>query len=241
MIEHLVVGEQDVRRRIVHEPPIGDQPVLRHHRPPARGLLTGVETGGHARQLRMLGDHSRQPLFLIVGQGVHRVDDQRLHPRHALPLGAQHMIEDRDQERLDLTRAGAGGDQGRLRAVLELGRQPLERLGLMAVGNEILRQPVQVHSPVAAGRGEREAEPDVRALEHALMRVADEVDQGGLGVRVGEREGGGEVVGQAFPQVVGLQGRQECPHMFVLLGWWSDHPVVRAVDALDAIARLLRG
>ena len=84
-------------------------------------VLAGVEGGGDAGEFRVLGDQPGQPRRLVVGQGVHRVEDQRLHAGDAGRLGhRQHVVEDRVEERLGLARAGAGGDQRRQRAVVSV-------------------------------------------------------------------------------------------------------------------------
>ena len=61
---------------------------------------------------------SRQQLVdalgLVGGQRVHRVQQDRLDAGLALLPLAAAVVEHRDQERLGLARAGAGGDQRRL-------------------------------------------------------------------------------------------------------------------------------
>ena len=103
---------------------------------------------------RVLGDDVGQPLRLIVGQRVHRVEDQRLGAGDPVPSGPQHMVEDRVQERLGLAGAGAGGDQRRLRtrdAPGDRGRQPGERRRLMPVRREPL-VPLQRVPPAVVRR-----------------------------------------------------------------------------------------
>ena len=68
-----------------------------------------------------------EPPRLVVGQRVHRVEDQRLDPGDARALGAQHVVEDRVEERLGLARPGAGGDQRRQRARLRLAERSRAR------------------------------------------------------------------------------------------------------------------
>lgn len=185
MVEHLVVGEQDVGWRIVHEGTVGDQPVSRDAGTPAAALLAGVQPGRDRSKCRVTGDQLGEALSLVVGERVHRVEDQRLHSGDAGLLRAQHMIENREQERLGLTRTGAGRDQGRLRPFLFLRRKSLEGARLMPVWSEGVGHPIQMIAPPLAGWRKRQAQPHIRPLEHAVGRITDEVGEHGLGVRIG--------------------------------------------------------
>ena len=70
---------------------------------------------------------------LVEGEGVHRVEDQGLDP--GLVCVPPAVIEDRQEEALGLAGAGAGGDECRLRFVVERG-EALERGRLVLVGSE---------------------------------------------------------------------------------------------------------
>ena len=154
---------------------------------------------------------SASRLRLVVGEGVHRVEDERLHPGHAVAAGAEDVVEDRVQERLGLAGPGAGGDERGQRARLVRtevrAAEPGERLGLVAVGREA-DVPAEDRLP-AVGRGpERQAEAEERALEDAVLAVAEELGEREPGIRVGEREGRGQVVEQAVPDLARLGGRE---------------------------------
>ncbi len=136
-------------------------------------------------------------------------------PVTAVAFGAQHVVEDRVEKRLRLTRAGAGGDQRGFRATGcptgALAAEPLEGLSLVAVRFEAL-VPVQAVAPARLGSFEGKPQPDVGALEEPLIRIRQEVLDGGLRVPVRQRERGGEVVGKPAAQVPGLAGGQELGH-----------------------------
>ena len=99
VLQHHVVGEQDVRRvpaqrlalRLARAPVVLRH---RHHTPdpcPLEILLDADE--------------------LVVGQRVHRVDQDRRQPRPAVARRVlQRVLDHRQQERLGLAGAGAGGD-----------------------------------------------------------------------------------------------------------------------------------
>ena len=97
-LEHHVVGEQDVGR-------ISDDP-----RPVLRRLLAGVPGETHRRTARVT---DRQELLqlpqLAVGQGVHRIDHDRLDAGPVSPrrLRGQDPVDDRDDVRQALSRPGA--------------------------------------------------------------------------------------------------------------------------------------
>ena len=78
----------------------------------------------------MLVITSVEPLGLVVGQRVHRIEDQRLCAGDSGALGTLDVVEDRIEECLRLSRSGAGSHQSRFRAVVVSAivcRQPLER------------------------------------------------------------------------------------------------------------------
>ena len=112
LVEHLVVRQQDVRRAAAHDRAVGDQAVRAH--PRAFGAeLAGEQPGGHAAERGVRRDELREALRLVVGERVHRIEDQRLHPADAARLGAQDVVEDRVEERLGLARPGARRDERR--------------------------------------------------------------------------------------------------------------------------------
>ena len=108
-LELQVVRDEDVGRRLAHrlarpEEVVGS--VARPRRTPrvARVPLrcvTGVAAEGHARVAQQTG----QTLELVVGQGVHRIDEDRA---DACAGVAKTRIDDGDQKRLGLAGAGTG-------------------------------------------------------------------------------------------------------------------------------------
>ena len=244
LVEHLVVGEQDVGRVVADDPPVADEPAVGDPRARARGVVAGVEAGPDPAQGGLGGDEAGEPAGLVVGEGVHRVEDEGLHAGDAGGVGADHVVEDGDEEGLGLARAGAGDDEGGLRAAGARRVEPLERGGLVGVGLEAGGHPGQRVLGARWGRREGHARAQVGALEDAVGGVGEEGAQAGLGVVVGQREGGDEEVGQCTAQVVGDQWRAEFGHGSVLIavgspaiavGLQVEEQVVR-VKTFDEIA-----
>ncbi|MPM32560.1 hypothetical protein SDC9_79124 [bioreactor metagenome] len=215
LVEHLVVGQQDVRRSVLDDAVVGDQPLVADLGP-LRAFLTGVERGGDAGQaVRRIGDQLGETERLVVGQRIHRVEDQRLGAGDAPVVGPQHVVEDRVEERLGLARPGAGGDQGRqwpglVRPEVE-GGQPRPGRRLMGV-RRVGRLPLQRRCGVPGRRPVRQTHPYVGALEDAVALVGEEIVEGAAGIGVGEGERRGEVVPQAPLEVPGLDSGQQLTH-----------------------------
>ena len=193
--------------QIADDVAVGDEPVLADLGA-LRAGFAGVEGSGDARQRDVVGEQPGEPQGLVVGQGVHRVQDDRLHPGDPGPLGALDVVEDRVEKCLGLARAGPGGHQSRLRARSFGGQavaaQPGERGGLMPVrGGAFV--PFQRIAPAVLSRPERQPQPHIRAAEHSEPGILQEVVEDAPGIRVGEREGGAEVVEQAALDRVGLR------------------------------------
>ena len=131
VLEHHVVGEQDVRRVV-------DDRVAR-----LVPVLAGVVGEAHRALRPVLLAEALERLELAVDQRVHRVDDQRAH-RVPLRLVLQHVVDDRHEVGEALARAGAGRGDHRPAA-----RRRPDRLLLVAVQPEVLaeearRAPVQL-------------------------------------------------------------------------------------------------
>ena len=156
--QHHVVGQQDVGR-------ISDDPG-----PVLRRLLPGITIEGHRRAL---GVADRQELLqlpqLAVGQGVHRIDDNRLDPRPVCSsrLGRQDPVNDRDDVREALT-----GPRSGCQHVAAPGTRRLDRFTLMLVQPEHRAAGVVVLEP---------EDPLALRLKQPF------------GYQVGDRTAGGEV------------------------------------------------
>ncbi|OIQ89605.1 hypothetical protein GALL_284920 [mine drainage metagenome] len=213
LVEHLVVGQQDVRRSVPDDAAVGDEPVGRDSGP-SRPALPRVEGRGGAGQRRMRGQDLRETQCLVVCQSVHRVQDQRLGACDSVPASAQHVVEDRIEERLGLARAGSRRDQRGLRPAATPGdrrRQARERLRLVTVGREALI-PLERVPPALACWPERQAQTNVGPLEHPRLGIGQELIQGLAGVGVGERECRHQVVEQPATNALRLGGWQQLAH-----------------------------
>ena len=194
VLEHRVVGEQQVRRVVAHlltAEQLVRQPWLARvqrlvERRALGGALRGVTGVAAESDLRRVGQQPAQPAELVVGQRVHRIQQQRPNPgseRARRVLGGQRG-QHRQQEALRLARPGAGGHH----QVPARGRLP-QRLLLMDV-----QRPVQGQC--------RAAQPGERRIKHPF---ADQVAQGrpgpvrrgGLEQRpLGQQRAGRDAVGQ---------------------------------------------
>src|SRR5699024_815918 len=80
LVEHLVVRQQHVRGGAADHLAVGDEPVRGDDGGGLAGRLPGVQRGGEALVGGGLGEDLREAAGLVVGQRVHRVEDQRLDP-----------------------------------------------------------------------------------------------------------------------------------------------------------------
>ena len=218
LVEHLVVGEQDVGSLAPDDRPVGDQ--AGGHAVDGIGWrddgvfgpgLAGVERrrdGGLGAVPRdVVGrQHGGESLGLIVGQGIHGVEDQCLHPCDALAALLQAVVKDRQQECLGLARPGSGRDERWLRSALPRA-QPAECPRLVVVGWPVVELPIEQHTAARRLR-ERHRGLEIGALEHSVDVVVEEVSKRLARRGVCERECGGEEVEQAVMEAQCLPGRQ---------------------------------
>gem|GEM_PF-5139442 len=170
VLQHRVVGEQQVRRPAPHllaaDELVGQRVALAVQAvvgveglPVAVLGLAGVAAEG---DVRAAGEQFPQPFELVVGERVHRVQQQRAHarPELAAPVLLLQLVEDGQQEALGLARPGAGGHHQ-----VASGAGLADRLLLVQVEGA-----VQVDRG-AAGRGEG-------GRQHAF---GDQLARGGAG------------------------------------------------------------
>ncbi len=167
ILQHGVVGEQQVRRAGAHLLPA--EQLVRQALPAGVELveqgsalarpLGGIAGVAAERDGGYGGQQLPQPLQLVVGQGVHRVEQQRPHAGGEISGGmlAGQRGQDRQQEALGLARSGTGGHH-QIPARRRLAQRPLL---------------VQVERPVQRQRGT--AQPGERRIEHPL---ADQLPEG---------------------------------------------------------------
>ena len=220
LVQHLVVGEDDVRDRRADGVPVLDESLRGHDRARCSRVLARVKRSRHAIQRRVLVEHSRQAAGLVIGQGVHGVQDDRLDPVYALFPGSDCVIQQRVQERFGLTRSRSRGHDGGFRKPQSLAilrpfhggvrGEAAECLGLVGVGLEPVRQHAQRGGP---GLGvERQACPQERPSEDALILVAQKVSKRVPRIAVRELDGRGDVFHQGRLHGLGLQRGKQLTH-----------------------------
>ena len=179
--------------------------------------------------------HVPQPVQLVVGQGVHRVDEDRRQPLvDALVPLPQQVVDDRVEERLGLARPGAGSDQDvlsrldRLEDLLLV--QPHRRVADQTGHDRVQQTPVG-HRLDRLPLGERFGERDERPLDQGDVErgLAPELLAGLRGeVRVRDRERGEDVPQELVADAVGKLDRVDGHRSSPLLplrcpGWFLGH------------------
>ena len=205
LVEHLVVGEQNVRWILLHRGARLDNPMLRD-RISTGGLrirLAGVLA--RPNRQRGLRNELRQTRGLVIGQRVHRVQDNRLDTRLARLGMGQTVVDDGVEERLRLTGTRTRNHQRRL------GRftcQTPERIRLVLIRLKPRWQPRQNALPVRRRRI-RQTRAHIRPVEHPVLGIEQEVPQRIRGRRVRQREARGQVLGNTvFDVPCALNGQQ---------------------------------
>lgn len=97
LVEHFIVGEQDVGGVVADDGAIGDETVLADDGAGC-SVLTGVDRGGDLGQLLVSRDEVGETLSLVVGQGIHRVEDEPFNAGDSVAAGSDNVVEDRQQE-----------------------------------------------------------------------------------------------------------------------------------------------
>lgn len=171
VVEHLVIGEENVRRILLHPRAVRDD-VVRPHRAVLRGLrltLADVEACLHALERRDGRAELRDAARLIGGERVHRIDEDRFHPRRARVPPA--VVEDRHEERLGLARTGTRRDE---RALRRARAQPSPRPLLVEVSWESERNlGEELGVPTLP---ERQLHRDVGAFEDSALSLDEPLD-----------------------------------------------------------------
>ena len=187
-IEHLVVGEQDVRRVLAQDLTVLDE-VVRPHSPTGRRTgLAHVQPCRHpAPKRRCAVDNRSNAPRLIRRESVHGIDDDGLDAGRAGLRAA--VVEHRIEEALGLAGTGSGRDDGGLATV-----QPIEGGALMAIRREAERG---FRERLAAFRCalKRQVDGEVRPLEQ-VVGVSEKVRHHIGQCRIRRAEAGREEVPQ---------------------------------------------
>ena len=165
--------------------PVVDEPGTGDVRARRSSGVAGVEADPQPCQLRVVLHHGADATGLVVGQRVHRVEDERLDAGGAGVPAA--VVEQRHQEALGLARAGARRHERRPRHLVA-GGQPLPGQGLVPVRREPTRHEVEQVAPTRRRRAKRQPHPDIRPSKDAVRVVGQKLLQLGPHVVVGQRE-----------------------------------------------------
>ena len=187
-IEHLVVGEQDVRWMFAQDLTVLDEVVRSHASTGRRTGLTHVQPRCHpAPKRRSAVDDRGDAPRLIRRERVHGIDDDGLDAGRAGPRAA--VVEYRIEEALGLAGTGSGRDDGGPAT-----GQPIEGGALMAIRLEPERG---IRKRLAAFRCalKRQVDGEVGPLEQ-VVRVVEEVLHHIGQCRIRRAESGGEEVPQ---------------------------------------------
>ena len=132
VVEHLVVGQQDVGRVLAQGVAVSDDGALGHHHAFARCPGVSAHIQPHAQPGKRSGGRHQlgNAARLVGGQCIHGVDDQGLHARFARRAGAGAVVQHRVQKALCLTAARTSGHQSA--HALAVTRQPLPCVLLVA-------------------------------------------------------------------------------------------------------------
>ena len=197
-VEHLVVGEQDVRRTLAQHVAVLDEVFRGHVRSGRCTGLSHVQSRGHLSPERLRAvDDPGNPSCLIRGERVHGIDEDGLDAGGPRPLAA--VIEHRIQEALGLAGAGPRRDDGGPAA-----RQPIEGGALVPIRGEAERR-FGERLPAFRGALKRQLDGEVRPLEQVLG-VGEEVVHHGGQRRIRRPEAGSEKVLKGAANLGGERG-----------------------------------
>src|SRR5690606_10874030 len=110
----------------------------------------------------------REAPGLIVGQRVHRVEDDRLDT--ALIAIPRAVIQDRVKEALGLARAGAGGNQRWLWRISQAREPPVGAI-LMHIRPKALREPAEGRRPAIRNTAEGWPDADEGSTEDPFVVI----------------------------------------------------------------------
>jgi hypothetical protein len=132
---------------------------------------------------RGAGDEAGKAPRLVRGQGVHRVDDERLDAALASLPRPCAMVQRRIDKTFRFAAAGAGGNQGVRRQ--PVARQPLPRFALVRVGRVCGLEPLKI--PAGAVVPEGQADLQVWSF-HPGQFVIDEAAHDPMEEAIGRLE-----------------------------------------------------
>ena len=203
VVELLVVGEQDVGRSLLQCALIGDHVGGSHRRRLFRIAGADVETSTQAGKGGNGVDQIGEAPGLVCGQGIHRIDQDRLDAARALGVLLAAVLQQGQQEALGFARTRACRHQGVTGCARQ---QPIKGLLLVPVrreGQRDLREPV-APGALMEGQGHRHVGP----LEQLLAIRQEAVDQP-LEPRGGGVEGGADGIGGHLLQLAGNNGGEQ--------------------------------
>ena len=206
VVQHLVVGQQQVRGLLAQGGAVGDDAAAGHDQALAAGLGVAphVEADPQPGEGRHRRHQFRDAPGLIAGQGVHGVDHQGLDPRLPRGPGAGAVVQHRIEKALGLAAAGARRHQG-ADGLMQGGEAQPGQL-LVAVGRITGRKVGEEARARLAGH-EGQADLHIGPLEPGRL-VRDEALHQAVHEVIGGVEGRHQKLLQAGQDVPGDKGRQ---------------------------------
>jgi hypothetical protein len=178
-VEHLVVGQQDVRGIRHQLGSVGNEVLLAHltMRPYGSVVSDPHSPRDSCRADRRVGQERGYPVLLVGHQCVHRIKDERLDPTLSAVTRPDGVIDGRNEERLRLAGPGSSRDQCRLRLQTSTG-EALPCGELVGIGAEPRRRPSHAEVCILRRLNEGEPHPKVRSAEDSLMFIKQELSKG---------------------------------------------------------------
>ena len=210
VIQHLEVGEKDVRCGIDDGVSIFDDVMFAHRGCVCLAFRTFSDEESrryHSAESFIVVYCFCETCCLVGSEGVHGVHDDDLDTLLCTTLVEPiAVVEDRIEETLGLTGTGTGGEERRLRLMPVTGSESLEATQLVLMGKESGWLDIQGDSCGFFGSGfdKGRLQGDIWSFEESVFRVANELIESAVHFLFFESESGFNVSQHRFLHLVRL-------------------------------------